>query len=448
MKQVLDAAGVRTPRHASTTTVAGVWEAAERIGYPIIVKPIAGAGSADTYRVDSPAELSEVLPLLRHVPEVSVEEFVDGEEFTFDTVCADGKILFENVMWYRPRPLQMRLHEWISPVSIALRDLSVPDLQGGRAMGAPGARRARLPHRLHAHGVVPHGGRRGGVRRDRRAAARGPGRGPDELRHRRRPVPRLGRGRGARAAEQPARAALQRREHLQAGAGHRAGSPGSRASTQLRAAYGDDIVLVDILPIGAPRRDWRATVVGDGWVVVRHHELQRVIEMTERFATDLQVYATDLARSARTALLRNRFARNCRSREGGAAVAGGEVGAGDQESRRGRWWASWRRPTASRGPRRDPTRPARAGHPSRPAARRARGCWPRPRSCPPTCPARTPAPATAAGVATPGAPRAGCARRPSGCCSRAVHPARPSRASCSGRSCRTGRARAGTRARA
>ena len=52
MKQVLDAAGIRTPRHARTTTVAGVWAAVERIGYPIIVKPIAGAGSADTYRVD------------------------------------------------------------------------------------------------------------------------------------------------------------------------------------------------------------------------------------------------------------------------------------------------------------------------------------------------------------------------------------------------------------
>ena len=118
MKQVLDAAGIRTPRHASTTTVAGVWEAAERIGYPIIVKPIAGAGSADTYRVDSSAELADVLPLLRHVPEVSVEEFIEAEEFTFDTVCADGEILFENMMWYRPRPLQMRLHEWVSPVSI------------------------------------------------------------------------------------------------------------------------------------------------------------------------------------------------------------------------------------------------------------------------------------------------------------------------------------------
>ena len=145
MKQVLDAAGIRTPRHASTTTVAGVREAVERIGYPIIVKPIAGAGSADTYRVDSSAELADVLPLLRHVPEVSVEEFIEAEELTFDTVCAGGEILFENVMWYRPRPLQMRLHEWVSPVSIVLRDL-VGARPGRRAGDGPrGAARAGLP---------------------------------------------------------------------------------------------------------------------------------------------------------------------------------------------------------------------------------------------------------------------------------------------------------------
>ena len=91
MKRVLDAAGIRTPWHVRATSVAQVWEAAERIGYPLIVKPIAGAGSADTYRVDSAAELDEVLPMLRHVPEVSVEEFVEAEEFTHDTVCAGGQ---------------------------------------------------------------------------------------------------------------------------------------------------------------------------------------------------------------------------------------------------------------------------------------------------------------------------------------------------------------------
>jgi formate-dependent phosphoribosylglycinamide formyltransferase (GAR transformylase) len=100
MKQLLDAAGLRTPRHEAAGTVAGVWAAAERLGFPLIVKPIAGAGSADTYRADSAADLDAVLPMLRHVPQVSVEEFVDAEEYTYDTICAGGQVLFENVCWY------------------------------------------------------------------------------------------------------------------------------------------------------------------------------------------------------------------------------------------------------------------------------------------------------------------------------------------------------------
>jgi hypothetical protein len=60
---------------------------------------------------------------------------------------------------------------------------------------------------------------------------------------------------------------------------------------ELLARYGADTVLVDLLPVGAPRRDWRATTIGDGIVIVRHQELQRVIEMTEGFASDLKLYA-------------------------------------------------------------------------------------------------------------------------------------------------------------
>jgi hypothetical protein len=75
----------------------------------------------------------------------------------------------------------------------------------------------------------------------------------------------------------------------------RAHGAGRIASVQgldaLLAEFGPDVVLVDLLPIGAPRRDWRATTIGDGIVFVRHHDLQRVIEMTERFASDLQLYA-------------------------------------------------------------------------------------------------------------------------------------------------------------
>ena len=59
MKRKLDAAGIRTPRHFRCSDEASAREAAERLGYPLIVKPIAGAGSADTYRVDDRPGLDE-----------------------------------------------------------------------------------------------------------------------------------------------------------------------------------------------------------------------------------------------------------------------------------------------------------------------------------------------------------------------------------------------------
>ena len=289
MKRVLDAAGIRTPWHVSATSVAGVWEAAEKIGFPVIVKPIAGAGSADTYRVDSTQELADVLPLLRHVPEVSVEEFVDGEELTFDTICADGQILFEHVLWYRPRPLQMRLHEWVSPVGISLRDLSVPYVQDGREMGravldALGFRTGFTHmewYRKH-DGEVVFG----------EIGARPPGA---------RVVDVMNVATDGDTYVGWAQAVVH--GHLEPlTLAYNAGSIFKRARgtgrithveglDELLARYGDDVVILDLLPVGAPRRDWRSTVTGDGTVIVRHRELAKVIEMTEAFARDFQMYA-------------------------------------------------------------------------------------------------------------------------------------------------------------
>jgi hypothetical protein len=290
MKQAIDAAGIRTPWHVSATTAGGVWEAAERVGYPLIVKPIDGAGSADTYRVDSVQELGDVLPLLRHLPEVSVEEFIDGEEFTYDTVSANGSILFENVMWYRPRPLQMKTHEWISPASIVLRDLTVPDLQGGRQMGAEvlaalgfrsGFTHMEWYRKSDGEAVFGEiGGRPPGARAVDLmnyatdgdvfvawAEAVAHGRLSQSLERRYNSGCVFKRARG-----------VGRITHVE-------------GLEELLAEYGEHVVLVDLLPVGAPRRDWRATLISDGMIIVRHPELQRVIEMTERFAADVDMYA-------------------------------------------------------------------------------------------------------------------------------------------------------------
>ena len=290
MKRVLDAAGIRTPHHYASTTAAGVREAAERIGFPVIVKPIAGAGSADTYRADDHEELELALARVRHVPEVSIEEFVDGEELTYDTVCAGGEVLFENLCWYRPRPLQTKLHEWISPITIALRDTEAPDLQPGRQLGRAVLRALRFDSGFtHMEwyrtasgeavfgeiGARPPGGRTVDVMNHATdddlflawAHAVVHGRLPHPVEHR----------------------------YNAASVFKRASGSGRITSIQglsrLLAEHGEHVVAVDLLPIGAPRRDWRQVLIGDGMVVVRHPELRTVVEIADRFASELHLVA-------------------------------------------------------------------------------------------------------------------------------------------------------------
>ena len=161
MKERVAAAGLRVPRvRAASAPAPRRAPRPSEIGYPLILKPIAGAGSADTYRVDERrASSSGVARRARGTsPRRAVEEFIEGEEFTFDTVCIGGKPAFENVAAVPAEAARSRgRNEWISPVIITVRDMRQPKLSGGIALGARRARRARHGRRLHPHGVVPQG---------------------------------------------------------------------------------------------------------------------------------------------------------------------------------------------------------------------------------------------------------------------------------------------------
>ena len=291
MKQLLDAAGLRTPRHVAAGTVAGVWAAAERIGFPLIVKPIDGAGSADTYRADSAAELDAILPMVRHVPQVSVEEFIDGEEFTYDTICAGGRVLFENICQYHPRPLMTKMHEWISPITMALRDLDEPGLRGGRELGAAVLRvlgfRDGFTHMewyRKADGEVVFG----------EIGARPPGaRTVDVMNYATDADLFAAWAHAVTHGADPAAGAsgATTPEASSSGPAARAGSPATRAWTALLAEYGEHVVALELLPVGAPRRDWRATTIADGMVIVRHPELPKALEIAQRFAAELHLFA-------------------------------------------------------------------------------------------------------------------------------------------------------------
>jgi hypothetical protein len=135
MKDRVARAGLRVPQAERVRTQAEVRAAAGRLGFPLILKPIAGAGSADTYRVDTAAQLDAVIRATAHVTEASCEEFVDGEEYTYDTICVNGVPVYENVCRYLPRPLIARTNEWISPAVVTVRDLDQPHIQAGIKLG-------------------------------------------------------------------------------------------------------------------------------------------------------------------------------------------------------------------------------------------------------------------------------------------------------------------------
>ncbi len=290
MKRVLDAAGIRTPHHYSATTAAGVVEAAENVGYPVIVKPIDGAGSESTYRVENRADLDHILPALRSVTEVSVEEFVEGDDMTFDTLCVDGVVQHYNIATYIPRALIMKENEWVSPITMVYRDPDLPELARGKEMGFKVL--AALGFQTgYTH--MEWYRTRSGEAVFGEIGARSPGAGLVDLINYASDIDTYAgwaecvvKGRFTQAVDRRYNAAwiykrargrgrIQRYEGLQ----------------HVLSEFGAHIVNIDLNPIGAPRRDWRQVLVGDGLVVVRHPDLATTRRMAEHIAAHLHIVA-------------------------------------------------------------------------------------------------------------------------------------------------------------
>jgi hypothetical protein len=291
MKQVLDAAGIRTPHHYRANTAQQVREAADRIGFPLIVKPIAGAGSADTYTAQAVDELDAILGAIEHVPEVSVEEFIEGEEYTYDTVCGDGSVLFENVAWYRPKPLVTRLNPWISQTATCLRDIGTPEISVGVDLGH------RVLDALGFDSGFTHMEwfrTRSGEAVFGEIGARAPG---GRLTHGMNLTSDVDLFIGWAEAICTSRMAQSPTKRYNVSlVFKRAQGSGAHISRieglePILASYGQHMPIIDLVPVGSPRRDWRKVVTGDGWIAVRHPDLDTTIHIADRVASEVRVIA-------------------------------------------------------------------------------------------------------------------------------------------------------------
>lgn len=137
MKDVLRAAGLPCARHKRLESLADARAFAAEVGFPQVLKPLAGAGSRSTFRVDSADELERIVEAAAPSREnpVLAEEFLVGAEHSFETLTLGGQVMFSSIGRYHPTPLEVVRTPWIQWCVVLPRDVSIPAFDDARAVG-------------------------------------------------------------------------------------------------------------------------------------------------------------------------------------------------------------------------------------------------------------------------------------------------------------------------
>ena len=125
MKDVLRQHGLPCAAHQLALRAEQAREFARTCGFPLIVKPPAGAGAAGTHRLDDAATLERYLASSPPRPEAPAlfEEFLSGVEHSFDSIMVEGKLVWWSVSRYLPSPLTVLENPWIQWCVLLPREL-------------------------------------------------------------------------------------------------------------------------------------------------------------------------------------------------------------------------------------------------------------------------------------------------------------------------------------
>lgn len=136
MKDALRKAGIPCAQSTRAESAVDARAFAEAVGYPLILKPPAGAGASGTYRVDNDDELERVVREsgLAAGQEVAIEEFIEGHEGFIDTITIDGRVGHEFITHYYPNVLEAMRKRWISPQMVATNRIDAEGYEEVRAL--------------------------------------------------------------------------------------------------------------------------------------------------------------------------------------------------------------------------------------------------------------------------------------------------------------------------
>ncbi|MCB9399345.1 MAG: ATP-grasp domain-containing protein [Acidobacteria bacterium] len=126
MKDVLRANAVPCAKHQLAAHEAELWHFIRQVGYPIIVKPPAGAGARNTMQLRNDQQVHDYL---RQFPPSAMrpalaEEFIQGQEHSFDSICIRGQMVWHSITRYYPTPLEVLENPWIQWCILLPRDIS------------------------------------------------------------------------------------------------------------------------------------------------------------------------------------------------------------------------------------------------------------------------------------------------------------------------------------
>jgi D-alanine-D-alanine ligase-like ATP-grasp enzyme len=137
MKTVLREAGIPCARHQLVRSAGEALGFAHEVGFPLVAKPPAGAGAQATYRLDEPDALRAWLDGIAPNPDDPglLEEFLTGQEHTFDSITVGGETVWASIADYLPPPLDVLRNPWVQWTVLLPRDISGPEYAGIREIG-------------------------------------------------------------------------------------------------------------------------------------------------------------------------------------------------------------------------------------------------------------------------------------------------------------------------
>jgi biotin carboxylase len=128
MKAVFEAHGVPCAKHKAATCEQDAWTFIEEVGYPVCVKPIDGAATQSTFRVENADSLRDVLRAcgVSATRPLQIEEFIVAKESSFETVTIGGQHCWHSLTHYIPGPLDVVRNPWIQYRVVLPREIDSP----------------------------------------------------------------------------------------------------------------------------------------------------------------------------------------------------------------------------------------------------------------------------------------------------------------------------------